>query len=98
MRKGGLEPPWVSPHAPQTCASAIPPLPQGPGTRRILASREGAVKKRPPSWDGGRMLRDAIEVSVEGSTEGRPGGRGRGVAYGEHLACSEARRSDLTAL
>lgn len=22
MRKGGLEPPWISPHAPQTCASA----------------------------------------------------------------------------
>jgi hypothetical protein len=24
--KAGLEPAWVSPHAPQTCVSAIPPL------------------------------------------------------------------------
>ena len=26
MSKGGLEPPQISPHAPQACASTVPPL------------------------------------------------------------------------
>src|SRR5438034_11655831 len=74
--KGGLEPPRVAPHAPQTCASAspataAPPDPGRPSGRGVEAPRPGGAAK------GGSAR---ARVRAEGGAVARGAGPGMAPA------------------